>query len=228
MPSGLVKGGGVIKTILLNPALAAASPHGVGYATPAVDALRRLTISWPIEEDIKSLTVVPFKGVMECGWFADEASAVAAFGCASLDELATTGAGSRFVARENIVVPGPDSPFPAAGVKFIAFFKRRAGMSVAEFQRYWRTEHAEIVKGTPKLRRYVQSHLVTEHYGAGADPIADGTAELWWDSLEHYRESWASHSMQVEQYEDSLKFCGPGPYICILKEATIPLPARAS
>jgi len=34
-------------------------------------------------------------------------------------------------------------------VKAVAFFKRRAGMAVEEFQAYWRTRHPEVVRPTP-------------------------------------------------------------------------------
>jgi len=63
-------------------------------------------------------------------------------------------------------------------VKAVAFFKRRAGMAVAEFQSYWRTSHPEVVTKLPGVQRYVQSHTDPATYESG-EPVYDGIAELW-------------------------------------------------
>ena len=60
-------------------------------------------------------------------------------------------------------------------VKLIAFFKRQAGMSVEDFQAYWRTSHADIVVKLPGIRRYVQSHTILSGYRKG-EPVYDGMA----------------------------------------------------
>ena len=43
-------------------------------------------------------------------------------------------------------------------VKVLAFFKRRAGMPVQDFQAYWRNMHPEVVMKLGGVCRYVQSH----------------------------------------------------------------------
>jgi uncharacterized protein (TIGR02118 family) len=63
-------------------------------------------------------------------------------------------------------------------VKVITFLKRKAGMPVEEFQRYWRDRHPEAVLRLPGIRRYVQSHTLASTYGTG-EPIYDGIAEVW-------------------------------------------------
>jgi uncharacterized protein (TIGR02118 family) len=65
-------------------------------------------------------------------------------------------------------------------VKAVSFFKRRAGMPVAEFQAYWRERHPAAVLRLPGVRRYVQSHTRLAGYGRG-EPIYDGIAELWFE-----------------------------------------------
>jgi len=65
-------------------------------------------------------------------------------------------------------------------VKAVAFFKRRPGMPVDEFQTYWRTRHPDAVTRLPGVRRYVQSHTRPGAYGNG-EPVYDGIAELWFD-----------------------------------------------
>jgi uncharacterized protein (TIGR02118 family) len=65
-------------------------------------------------------------------------------------------------------------------VKVITFIKRKSGMSVAEFQGYWRNQHPEVVTRLPGVRRYVQSHTLLAAYGPG-EPAYDGIAEVWAD-----------------------------------------------
>ncbi len=65
-------------------------------------------------------------------------------------------------------------------VKAVAFFKRRAGMAVEEFQDYWRTRHPEVVLKLPGVRRYVQSHTRPAAYRNG-ELVFDGIAEVWFD-----------------------------------------------
>lgn len=71
-------------------------------------------------------------------------------------------------------------------VKVITFLKRKVGMPVEEFQRYWRDRHPEVVTRLPGVRRYVQSHALASTYGAG-EPIYDGIAEVWADDTDALR-----------------------------------------
>lgn len=72
-------------------------------------------------------------------------------------------------------------------VKLIYCLSRKPGMSVEEFQRYWREVHAPIAARIPGVRRYVQCHTLPELYRDGRTPAFDGAAELWWDSLDALR-----------------------------------------
>lgn len=65
-------------------------------------------------------------------------------------------------------------------VKAVAFFKRRVGMAVEEFQTYWRTRHPEVVTKLSGVHRYVQSHTRLAAYRNG-EPVYDGLAELWFE-----------------------------------------------
>jgi uncharacterized protein (TIGR02118 family) len=79
-------------------------------------------------------------------------------------------------------------------IKLVFTIRRRKGTTREEFQRYWRTEHAELVKRHAeilRIRRYVQTHAretpVDEALAAsrGSQPgHYDGVAELWWESLD--------------------------------------------
>lgn len=74
---------------------------------------------------------------------------------------------------------------------------RRPDMSRAEFQHYWRTNHAPLVQAAKDalgIRRYIQSHTMDSAIGAatsegrgvphGDGEDFDGVAELWFDSEE--------------------------------------------
>jgi uncharacterized protein (TIGR02118 family) len=65
-------------------------------------------------------------------------------------------------------------------VKVITFIRRKPGMSVEEFQGYWRTRHPEVVTRLPGVRRYIQSHTLLSAYRDG-EPTYDGIAEVWAD-----------------------------------------------
>ena len=79
-------------------------------------------------------------------------------------------------------------------IKLVFTVRRREGTSRAEFQRYWREEHAALVKRHAdelRIRRYVQTHARDTDLdealagSRGSEPrVYDGVAELWWDSLE--------------------------------------------
>jgi uncharacterized protein (TIGR02118 family) len=74
----------------------------------------------------------------------------------------------------------------AAMIKAITFVKCKPGMSVEDFQAYWREKHPLAVERLPGLRRYVQSHALLSGYRKGELPW-DGIAEVWMDDVEAFR-----------------------------------------
>ena len=104
-------------------------------------------------------------------------------------------------------------------LKLVFTLRRRPGMTREEFQRYWREQHAPIVKRhaeTLRIRRYVQVHArETELDDAlaasrgGEAGAYDGVAELWWDSLEDVIAAYSSEAGQAagaELLEDERRF----------------------
>jgi uncharacterized protein (TIGR02118 family) len=71
-------------------------------------------------------------------------------------------------------------------VKLVAFFRRRTGVSVGDFQRHWRTQHAQLVIRQAGLRRYVQNHALESAYRK-REPDYDGVAEAWFDDVDAMR-----------------------------------------
>jgi uncharacterized protein (TIGR02118 family) len=78
-------------------------------------------------------------------------------------------------------------------IKIVFCLRRRAEMTRAEFQAYWRDHHAPLVRehaGVLGIRRYVQTHSVDDAISIaiagprhGPEPY-DGVAEHWLDSLD--------------------------------------------
>ena len=72
-------------------------------------------------------------------------------------------------------------------VKLIIAVKRHRDFSPERFHQYWRTTHADLLRTNPAskkyIRRYIQCHTLPEEYERG-EPAYDGTAEVWFDSVE--------------------------------------------
>jgi uncharacterized protein (TIGR02118 family) len=92
-------------------------------------------------------------------------------------------------------------------IKMVFTLRRREDMTREEFQRYWREQHAPLVKrhaDTLRIRRYVQVHASDTDLDAaiagprGSEPrFYDGAAELWWDSLEDLVAAFTSEAGQA-------------------------------
>ena len=69
--------------------------------------------------------------------------------------------------------------------KVIALLKRKPGMSVEDFQYYWRHKHGLLVAGCAQVRRHVQSGALPQGYQKG-ELLFDGISETWFDSAQAY------------------------------------------
>jgi len=73
-------------------------------------------------------------------------------------------------------------------IKLIVAIKKNPDFSVADFQSHWRNQHATLVKSNPAsqryIRKYIQCHTLPSEYDASGNAPYDGTAELWFDSVE--------------------------------------------
>jgi uncharacterized protein (TIGR02118 family) len=91
-------------------------------------------------------------------------------------------------------------------VKGKFLFRRKPGMSIAEFRAYWLDRHGPIVLRTPEILRYVQSHVLADSAG---DPIYDGITEIHWADFDAAMRSMGSREMTVEQAADAAQFAAP-------------------
>ena len=104
-------------------------------------------------------------------------------------------------------------------IKLVFMVRRREGATREEFQRYWKEEHAELVKRHAELlriRRYVQTHARDTDLddalagSRGSEPRQyDGVAELWWDGIDDLVQAATSEEGQIAQQallEDERRF----------------------
>src|ERR1700678_2108587 len=103
-------------------------------------------------------------------------------------------------------------------IKLSFCLHRLPHLSREEFQRYWREDHAPLVRKnreSMRIRRYVQTHAATTELndgvraGRGAPEMYDGVAELWWESFDDLQAAMVSPEGQaagLELLEDESKF----------------------
>ncbi len=70
-------------------------------------------------------------------------------------------------------------------LKIVTLLKRRAGLSVADFQSHLRDTYGPLAAKGPGLRGYVQSCALPQGYGKG-ELLFDAIGEMWFDSPEAY------------------------------------------
>jgi uncharacterized protein (TIGR02118 family) len=77
-------------------------------------------------------------------------------------------------------------------VKLIALLKAKPGMSRKDFEERWVKGHAPLTLKFKKLKKYRINIAIDEYQEIEGELPYDGTAELWWDSLEDMKEDFAS------------------------------------
>jgi uncharacterized protein (TIGR02118 family) len=88
-------------------------------------------------------------------------------------------------------------------VHLLIAFKRKDGLSRAEFSRYWREVHAPLAKQMPGLRRYIQNHSPTI---LSRGLAYDGVVEIWMDSEEAITAAFNSKEYREGAYADEPNF----------------------
>jgi uncharacterized protein (TIGR02118 family) len=82
-------------------------------------------------------------------------------------------------------------------VKLIALLKAKPGMSRAEFEKRWVEQHAPLNLRFKNLKGYRVNIAIDEYQDIQGELPYDGTAELWWDSLEEMHEDFGSAEAKV-------------------------------
>ena len=104
-------------------------------------------------------------------------------------------------------------------IRLVFLLRRKEGMSLEDFQNYWRHEHAPLVASHARhmnVLRYVQVHALDDPMNdamaearGGMEPRYDGVAELWWDSEESLGDALATADgarAMAELLEDEQRF----------------------
>ena len=89
-------------------------------------------------------------------------------------------------------------------IKALNFFKRKPGLGVEDFRKYWLNEHAEVIRAIPELRRYVVSITLSSAY-KNREPLYDGISEAWFDDEATLRAT-ADSTPRQAAHADDVKF----------------------
>ena len=77
-------------------------------------------------------------------------------------------------------------------VKLIALLKAKPGMSREEFEKRWVENHTPFTLKLKNLKGYRVNVAIDEYQEIEGKLPYDGTAELWWGSLEEMKEDFDS------------------------------------
>ncbi|HET7875351.1 MAG TPA: EthD family reductase, partial [Methylomirabilota bacterium] len=188
--------------------------------------LRRYIISPTLPEMYEGGATPDFDGIAEL-WFDDSGvmralARTAEYAAVEADQPNFIDARTMgfIVTEEHIITEGPTPPGAVKNVEFIA---RKPGMSVEEFQRYWREVHGPLAASIPVLRRYVQSHTRRSAYEGGRTPTYDGVALTWFDDTSAMRVS-ATTPEYARVRADEANFLAPVPSPFIIATEHVILP----
>jgi len=73
-------------------------------------------------------------------------------------------------------------------VKLISLLKAKPGISKEEFKRHWLKDHAPLTLKFKNLKGYRINIAIDEYQELEGELPYDGTAELWWDSIDEMKE----------------------------------------
>lgn len=108
-------------------------------------------------------------------------------------------------------------------IKMTMLLKRADGVSPEEFAAHHREVHAELMRTIPEARQHLVRYLQT-HRPAGLDvdtvPLADfdGTAELWFDSVEGLEAVMGSETFRTTVADDEPAFLDPTATLVLVGE----------
>jgi uncharacterized protein (TIGR02118 family) len=124
-------------------------------------------------------------------------------------------------AIDHVIVEGPSGD---AMVKGVWQLKRKPGMALGDFRRYWIEVHGALGAKLPGIRRYVQSHLIDEAY-LYAEPRHDGVAQLWFDSVDALRAAFNSSAGKALS-ADGANFIDPSILRNFVAQEHVVVPSR--
>lgn len=109
-------------------------------------------------------------------------------------------------------------------IKSVSLLTRRPELTHEQFVRHWVDVHAPLAHAVPRVRRYVQSHILAERSRPDIAPLdveIDGIAELWYDSLDDLRHAMATPEAKI-LHDDGATFIGRIKTYTIEEKVIIP------
>jgi uncharacterized protein (TIGR02118 family) len=109
-------------------------------------------------------------------------------------------------------------------IKCSVLIKRKPGMSLAQFNRYWQEKHGPLALSVKDfichIRKYVQSHRLPDNLARGMQSHAvsqyDGIVELWADSADELKQAFASPGYNNVIRPDESNFCDDADGVIIM------------
>lgn len=112
-----------------------------------------------------------------------------------------TVAGKGGTSLTDIVTIYPPTPLRGGNVskpiKLIALLKARPGISREDFAQRWIEQHAPLTLRFANLKGYRINIASSKYQEIEGELPFDGTAEMWWDSLEDMHADFASEEAQA-------------------------------
>lgn len=92
-------------------------------------------------------------------------------------------------------------------VKLIALLKRKPGITREEFKQRWLYEHTKLSSRLTDCLEYrINICIEAQPEDQKDDPLYDGTAELWWESVEKMEASFGNDIAKIAG-DDADSFC---------------------
>jgi uncharacterized protein (TIGR02118 family) len=113
-------------------------------------------------------------------------------------------------------------------IKIIGFVKRKAGLSIEEFSRYWQEKHAplgfEVLPDDIRILRYVH-HYAVPMEGLG-EPIFDGVAEFGFEDMDMFQKwfAWFMSDGGQPLRDDEVNFMDSSRAVVVMVEERVIIP----
>ena len=113
-------------------------------------------------------------------------------------------------------------------IKIIGFVKRKAGLSIDEFSRYWQEKHAplgfEVLPDDIRILRYVHHYAVPME--ALGEPIFDGVAEFGFEDMDMFQKwfAWFMSDGGQPLRDDELNFMDSSSAVVVMVEEKVIIP----
>ena len=119
---------------------------------------------------------------------------------------------------DHVILEGERKPGMIKGVSLI---KRKPGLTLAEFRRYWLEVHGPMALKLPGLRRYIQCHTVDDAYMI-AEPRWDGAAHLYFDDSASAARAFESEEFTRNTGPDGQKFIAKVSRLWVQEHPVLP------